>query len=93
MRNVLEKIQGSATVIATRGTCTYTTKAKHAQEASAGALLIVNNVEGLVHPPGPDAKDFGKGQNIIVTMHVRSYSATHTRAPEVPDHVFFPSFE
>lgn len=64
------KLKGSATVIATRGTCTYTTKAKHAQEASAGALLIVNNVEGLVHPPGPDAKDFGKGLSIIATVHI-----------------------
>ena len=65
----LIKLKGSATVIATRGTCTYTTKAKHAQEASAGALLIVNNEEGLLHPPGPDGKDFGKAPNAIVAKH------------------------
>ncbi|CAN0399923.1 unnamed protein product [Laminaria digitata] len=46
----------SAVVVAARGSCTYSTKAKHAQEASASSLLIVNNEEGVVHPPGPDGK-------------------------------------
>lgn len=46
----------TAVVVAVRGSCTYSTKAKHAQEASASSLLIVNNEEGIVHPPGPDGK-------------------------------------
>lgn len=52
--------EGSALVIATRGKCTYTQKARNAQHASASALLIVNNEEGLLHPPGPDGKDLGE---------------------------------
>ncbi|CAM9097696.1 unnamed protein product [Pylaiella littoralis] len=47
----------SAVVIVTRGTCTYTTKARNAQQAAANALLIVNNGQGLLHPPGPDGMD------------------------------------
>lgn len=47
-------------VIATRGSCTYTTKARNAQEASASALLVVNNEQGLLHPPGPDGMDLGE---------------------------------
>eukprot|EP00903_Cladosiphon_okamuranus_P014343 g13317.t1 len=48
---------GGAVVITTRGKCTFSTKTRNAQEASASALLIVNNEEGVVHPPGPDGKD------------------------------------
>lgn len=48
-------------MIAARGRCTYTAKVRNAQHASAGALLIVNNEEGLLHPPGPDGKDLGEG--------------------------------
>ncbi|CAM9684093.1 unnamed protein product [Ectocarpus fasciculatus] len=51
---------GSAVVIATRGSCTYTTKARNAQEASASALLVVNNEQGLLHPPGPDGMDLAE---------------------------------
>lgn len=50
----------SAVVIVTRGTCTYTTKARNAQQAAANALLIVNNGQGLLHPPGPDGMDLGE---------------------------------
>ncbi|CAN0163948.1 unnamed protein product [Ectocarpus sp. 12 AP-2014] len=50
----------SAVVIATRGSCTYTTKARNAQEASASALLVVNNEQGLLHPPGPDGMDLAE---------------------------------
>lgn len=46
-------------VIAERGKCTFTTKAEHAQVASADGLLIVNNEEGVIHPPGPDGKHLG----------------------------------
>jgi len=47
-------------MIAERGKCTFTTKAEHAQMASADGLLIVNNEEGVVHPPGPDGKHLGE---------------------------------
>ncbi|CAN0458102.1 unnamed protein product, partial [Scytosiphon promiscuus] len=52
--------EGSALVIAARGKCTYTTKVTNAQHASANALLIVNNEDGLLHPPGPDGKALGE---------------------------------
>lgn len=50
----------SALVVATRGKCTFTEKARNVQAASASSLLIVNNEEGNVHPPGPDGKDLGE---------------------------------
>lgn len=55
-------------VIATRGKCTFSTKARNAQEASASALLIVNNEEGLVHPPGPDGKDLGEARKPLYRL-------------------------
>eukprot|EP00752_Nemacystus_decipiens_P004257 g3888.t1 len=53
----LKTSTGGAVVIATRGKCTFSAKARIAQKASASGLLIVNNEEGLVHPPGPDGED------------------------------------
>ena len=35
-----------------------------AEAASASALLIVNNEDGLMHPPGPDGKDLGEGPKL-----------------------------
>lgn len=50
----------SAVIVAARGLCTYTTKARIVQEASGIALLVVNNEPGSLHPPGPDGKHLGK---------------------------------
>ena len=44
-------------VIAQRGVCTFGTKANRTAEAGAAALLVVNDADGLIHMPGPDAHD------------------------------------
>ncbi|CAM9357459.1 unnamed protein product, partial [Discosporangium mesarthrocarpum] len=44
-------------IVAVRGTCTFSTKVNNTEQAGASGLLIVNNEEGLLHPPGPDGKD------------------------------------
>eukprot|EP00611_Tribonema_gayanum_P003262 TRINITY_DN1253_c0_g1_i3.p1 TRINITY_DN1253_c0_g1~~TRINITY_DN1253_c0_g1_i3.p1 ORF type:complete len:175 (+),score=20.65 TRINITY_DN1253_c0_g1_i3:2308-2832(+) len=44
-------------VVAWRGTCTFGTKATIAEAAGAAGLIIVNNAEGNLHPPMPDAVD------------------------------------
>jgi len=44
-------------VVAHRGNCTFGTKGKIAHAAGAAALVLVNNVAGNQHVPGPDAHD------------------------------------
>lgn len=54
-------------VVAKRGSCTFVEKAKRAQDAGAGGLLITNNEEGNLYPslgPGEEGKDL----NITIAM-------------------------
>ena len=44
-----------AVVVARRGTCTFTTKARTAAAAGAAALVLVNTEDGNDHLAGPDA--------------------------------------
>lgn len=52
-------------VIAQRGVCTFGTKANRTAEAGAAALLVVNDADGLIHMPGPDAHDVKLSVNMI----------------------------
>jgi minor extracellular serine protease Vpr len=47
------RVAGTVTLI-DRGDCTFTTKIRHAQQAGAFGVLIVNNVEGPATGPGAD---------------------------------------
>ena len=66
-------------MIAERGKCTFATKAKHAQDASAAGLLIVNNEDGIMHPPGPDGKGLGERplQNNLYSDSASQTSSGH----------------
>lgn len=44
-----------AVVVARRGTCTFSAKARAAAAAGAAALVLVNNEDGNDHLAGPDA--------------------------------------
>jgi len=46
---------GGAIVVARRGTCTFSSKARRAAAANVSAIVLVNNAEGNEHLAGPDA--------------------------------------
>jgi hypothetical protein len=46
-----------AIVLAHRGECTFSTKARMAHAVGASAVIFVNDREGLEHAAGPDAHD------------------------------------
>jgi minor extracellular serine protease Vpr len=50
---VADRVDGTVTLI-DRGACTFTTKIRHAEDAGAVGVLIVNNVAGPAVPPAHD---------------------------------------
>jgi len=70
LANAAEIKRRKAVVLATRGVCTFGTKAKVLEKAVGGdgglaTLLLVNNEAGVLHAPGPDAHEVRASVNMI----------------------------
>jgi hypothetical protein len=69
-------------LLAHRGTCTFGTKAKIAQESGASAILIINNEPGLDHLPGPDAHDIQFSIGSIAQQEGQLLEAVYDDGPQ-----------
>lgn len=64
-----------------RGTCTFGTKAKHAQLTNASAIVIINNEPGIDHLPGPDAHDLAFSVSSIPQLEGQLIEAAYDEGP------------
>jgi len=56
-------------VVARRGTCTFSAKARAVAAAGAAALVLVNTEDGNDHLAGPDAHGINLSVNIASYPH------------------------
>lgn len=57
-----------AIVVARRGKCTFSAKARIAAKAKVAAIILVNNEDGNDHLAGPDAHDVGISVSMIARV-------------------------
>ena len=70
-------LNSSYVLLVHRGTCTFGTKAKNAQNANASAIVIINNEPGIDHLPGPDAHDIQFSVSSIAQQEGQLLEATY----------------
>eukprot|EP00578_Thalassiosira_sp_NH16_P018356 CAMPEP_0181095702 /NCGR_PEP_ID=MMETSP1071-20121207/10652_1 /TAXON_ID=35127 /ORGANISM="Thalassiosira sp., Strain NH16" /LENGTH=448 /DNA_ID=CAMNT_0023178085 /DNA_START=696 /DNA_END=2042 /DNA_ORIENTATION=- len=56
-------------LVAMRGECTFGEKALVAHSVGVAGILFVNNQEGIIHPSGPEARDFEQFSAFMITQH------------------------
>mmetsp|Transcript_8803 Transcript_8803/g.11506 ORF Transcript_8803/g.11506 Transcript_8803/m.11506 type:complete len:497 (+) Transcript_8803:91-1581(+) len=66
--NALDGDYAGAIVMARRGVCTFSAKARIAARAKVAALILVNNEEGNDHLAGPDAHDVGISVSMVAMV-------------------------